>query len=498
MTFSIVHLSDLHFKRDHPSLDRLRMLRDDIRTHTKPETSYLAFTGDLVNAADDDLYPILLDEFFAHFDSIFKGMFLVPGNHDIQWSSASRTECDKLFEDATQAYLYKPGVTLNLENPFEKANSLENFQVLNELISSYKELTYFGSFDVNEDFSIACLNSTWLSYQRPTPDSDRGKLRIDPPVCQHFIDKMKGSKFSIFITHHPTEWLDQRIRQAVENMITANFDLALFGHTYNPSTISGVFNAGECLVIQAPAVQSSASLGNNAYSIIHVDPLHKKYEIHYRMFSEVRNQFVVGEEIAEHGVKYPSDDDQLHWKHIKTRTKTGLLTRFQNDSRKIVFEEWYDTHFISKNKLKHEFIEPRVSRLKQRTSEREDTPKEKLTDAVARDVHRQYVIGPQDCGLTTAAYLVAKHIAENYSRFEAVPVYVNLNELTVNKATLVRQAVRTSPVPYSYTEMQTLVEGGGVYFIFDQIGLPETEKLNRVVSTMDRYFSNCRSIFSRR
>ena len=320
-------------------------------------------------------------------------------------------------------------------------------------------------------------------------------MRIDPPVCQHFIDKMKGSKFNIFITHHPIEWLDHRIRQAVENMITANFDLALFGHTHNPSTISGKFNGGECLVIQAPAVKSSASLGNNAYSIIHVDPIHKKYEIHYRMFSQVRNQFVIGEDFAEHGIKYPSDADHLHWQHIKTRTKTGLLTRFENDSKKIIFKEWYDTHFISKNKLNHEFIEPRVSRLKQRNSEREDAPKEKLTDAIARDVHRQYVIGPQDSGLTTAAYLVAKHIAENYDRFQAVPVYVNLNELKVNKATLIRQAVRTSPVQYSHSEMETLVEGGGVYFIFDQIGLPETEKLNRVVGTMDRYLSNCRSIF---
>ena len=476
-------------------MDRLRLLRDDILQHTKPETSYLAFTGDLVNAGDDDLYPILLDEFFSHFDSTCKGVFLVPGNHDIQWSSASKSECDKFFKDATQTYLYKPGITLNLENPFRNTNSLENFQVLNELISSYKELTHFGSFDVNEDFSIACLNSTWLSYERSPPDSDRGNLRIDPPICQHFIDKMNGSKFNIFITHHPTEWLDQRIGQTIENMITANFDLALFGHTHNPSTISGVFNAGECLVIQAPAIKASPSLGNNAYSIIHVDPIHKKYEIHYRMFSETRNKFVVGEDIADQGIKYPSEADQIHWKHIKTRTKTGLLTRFENESKKIIFREWYDTNFVSKNKLNHEFIEPRVSRVKQRNSEREDSPKEKLTDAIARDVHRQYVVGPQDSGLTTAAYLVAKHIAENYSRFEALPVYINLNELKVNKATLIRQAVRTSPVQYSHSEMQTLIEGGAVYFIFDQIGLPETEKLNGVVATMDRYLSDCRSIF---
>ena len=306
---------------------------------------------------------------------------------------------------------------------------------------------------------------------------------------------MQGSKFKIFMTHHPIEWLDERIRQTVENLITANFDLGLFGHTHNPSTTSGVFTAGECLILQAPAVKSSVSLGNNAYSVIQVDPIHKMYEISYRTFSAVRNQFVVGEDIAEHGIKYPSGADQRHWRHIRTRTKTGLLARFENDAIKIKFKEWYETHFIAKNKLNHTFIETRVSRVKQRHSEREGAPKEKLTDAIARDVHRQYVIGPQDSGLTTAAYLVAKHIAENYERFEAVPVYVNLNEIRVNKATLIRQAVRTSPVQYSRTEIETLVEGGSVYFIFDQIGLPETEKLNQVVHTMDRYLSNCRSIF---
>ena len=89
---------------------------------------------------------------------------------------------------------------------------------------------------------------------------------------------------------------------------------------------------------------------------------------------------------------------------------------------------------FQRNKQDHEFVEPRVSLIKQTHSELEDSPKEKLTSAIGPDVRRYYVLGPQDCGLTTAAFMVCRHIAVQFNRFEAVPVYVNLNEVSANKA----------------------------------------------------------------
>ena len=186
MTFSLVHISDLHFKKDYPSIDRLRLLRDDVLNCTKGETVYLVFSGDLVDAGDDDLYLILLDEFVIKLYDHCKAIYTVPGNHDIQWSATSKTDCDNMLQDIDQTYLYSHGTALNLDNPFKEVNPLGNFLSFQELICSYQELGFFGALDTNKDFSIACLNSTWLSYPRSRGETDLGKLRIDSPVVTVF------------------------------------------------------------------------------------------------------------------------------------------------------------------------------------------------------------------------------------------------------------------------------------------------------------------------
>ena len=40
---------------------------------------------------------------------------------------------------------------------------------------------------------------------------------------------------------------------------------------------------------------------------------------------------------------------------------------------------------------------------------------------------------------------------------------------------------------YTNAEMRTLTEEGGVTFIFDQLGLPETEKFNLLIYTLKSF-----------
>ena len=330
MIFSVVHISDLHFKNDHPSLHRLRLLRDDILEYTNNRPFYIAFSGDLVRAGDDDLYAILFDEFFAPVTDKASGIYLTPGNHDIQHDIASKMQCDKLLSDGALTYLFDENASLQSGNPFVSCDPLSNFSVLNEIVSSHQETSFFGSFDNNPHFSIASLNSAWLSYRRSEGETDRGNLRIDPPTCQHFLDKLDDDAFKIFMTHHPLDWLEENDRQTIENLLTANYDLVLLGHNHNPASVSGVFNAGPCLMLHSPAVHSVTSTGSNAYSIIQIDTTHKRYEIVYRSYSQPRDCFIPGEDLAPNGIKYPTPEDCTHWHQIRIQTASELLARFQN------------------------------------------------------------------------------------------------------------------------------------------------------------------------
>ena len=495
MPFSLIHVSDLHFRRDHPSLERLHLLRDDILAHAATGPLYLAFSGDLVDAGDDDLYSVLLDEFFIELHDRLAGIYLVPGNHDIQRSQTSAAACSAILDDNTFSYLYKPTNTLHLSNPFVSINPLENFNFFNELISSYQDINYFGSFDSNEHFSIACINSTWLSLRRAQGTSDSGFLRIDPPVLNFLCQKLSPDTLNICMFHHPLDWLDHRSRQQIENLLTTHFDVVLFGHMHNPTTLSGMFNSGQCLFLQAPAVKSASSFGNNAYTIINIDGIHKKFEILYRSFSKPRNCFISGAEFAKNGLRYPTQEDETHWRHIRTRTSSGLLARFKEEIRHTDFRDWYHNHFVAKTRLSHKFIVPSVARVKYQDGERSTTPPEKLTAAIDCNTDRQFVLGPQDSGLTTAAFITAEHMSRTVGDFGCIPVYVNLAEIQVNRATLITQAMRTSPVRYTRSEIETLAESGDIFFIFDQVGLPESKRLNEVIATMERYFPLCKVLF---
>ena len=403
-------------------------------------------------------------------------------------------QCDKFLSDRALTYLFDQNGSLQSGNPFVSCDPLSNFSILNELVSSHQEMCFFGSFDNNPHFSIASLNSAWLSHRRSEGETDRGNLRIDPPICQHFLDKLDDDAFKVFMTHHPLDWLEENDRQTIENLLTANYDLVLLGHNHNPASVSGVFNAGPCLMLHSPAVHSDTSAGSNAYSIIQIDATHKRYEVVYRSYSQPRDCFIAGEDLAPNGIKYPTPEDRTHWHQIRTQTASELLARFQN-SGPIDFDDWYDKQFISKTKSRHQLVEPRVTRVKSHGAERQGGVSQRLCTALGSRLHRQFVVGPQDSGLTSAAFVFSRHVAEHFELYEAVPIYVNLNKVQINRATLVREAGRTSPVSFTHREVETLAREGGLLYIFDQIGLPESDQMNSVLRTLDRYFPKCASVF---
>ena len=230
---------------------------------------------------------------------------------------------------------------------------------------------------------------------------------------------------------------------------------------------------------------------NNEWDI---PPTEKKYEIIYRAHSPLRNTFVSGVDIAPNGKMYPTESDERYWQVTRTRTTPGLYKRF---TKQIPFNfwEWYDTHLISKSKSCHCLIEPRVSRVILDSNEPRNTSPQRLGAALGPGVHRQFVVGPQDSGLTSAAFLFLKHVATCHDAYSALPIYINLEKLTINKAILIREAAKVSLVNYSSREIEVLANDGVILFIFDQIGLPEAKRIKSVVDLLEKFFPKCASVF---
>ena len=170
------------------------------------------------------------------------------------------------------------------------------------------------------------------------------------------------------------------------------------------------------------------------------------------------------------------------------------MTRFNEQKSKIDFIDWYKTNVIAKSKQAGEFVEPNVTRQEYKDGQKIAAKPRKLTESVDKSIRLQFVLGPQDSGLTTAAYLTIKHFCQSKESVDRIPVYINLKNCSVNKAAVISASVKSCPIQYSHTEMSNLINQGGVVFIFDQLCLPETARFNKLIQLLDRHFENSSSV----
>jgi len=491
--FSIIHVSDFHYQNDFPSRERLRILKDDILDYAKKNRTYLVFSGDLVWQGNNQ-YEHLLEFFFAELDEYCDGMYVVPGNHDVSCNDAHTAVVQRYLEDSDQRYLYSDAGSMRLESPFGSNDPLQKFDDFSGLISSFQEKSYFGLFDLNKDFSFAGLNSAWLCAPRPDNGTDLTKLKIDPAVAEYYGSKIPDTGLKVCSFHHPFEWYSESVRQPLINYLTNKFDLILFGHVHNPSMHAGQFNNNECLILQAPAAKSKDSFGSNAYSIIRIDGDSKRYEIEYRVYSDHRRAFIEGNEICDGGIRYPSEKDQRHWYKIRTSTKSGLFERFENCGR-IDYEEWEETHLKPGTDESKIYIDPKIEQLRYQDGQQLYSPKRPLSSLVSEPQKRQFVIGPKDCGLTTAAYLTFKAACENFAELRKIPIYVDLKHVDISARSIVAEAIKNCPVTYTTKEMRTLIDEGGILFLFDNLCLPQVDRFNKLQSLLNGEFSVSDCIF---
>lgn len=490
----LFQVSDIHFKSNHTTVDRVERLIEDIKLNIKSEDrAYLLITGDIVNVGDDNLYNTFISRFILPATDLFLGIVTCPGNHDVQRSKSNPSLIDKLSHDADMSYIYDRDGNLSLTCPFPE-DTLENYFSFANIVTSPTLSNYYGSRHEFPDLSIVALNTTWLSRQRDTPDTDRGRLRIDPPAIQSLSHELPNDRLRVALLHHPLDWIVEDSRQDVEKLITSNFDMLLYGHVHSQSTISGKFAGGRCFMHQAPTLLSRVSRGANAYTIIKVDHEQKKYKITYRSYSVNQGKFISGADICQNGILYPSEEDRAFWEHRGKTSTDEIVESFKAELSQCDFSNWHQVNTPPKTKTTPNFVEPTFCKVIFSNGERQDSSPVELCNALSTIPHRVFFTGPTDSGLSTSAFISVKHISENSDVYELVPVYINVANFAVNRASILGEAVKTCPVPLSHSQIEALANSGLLLFVLDGVMLPNTVKFNHVLETLDRYFEKCKAI----
>ena len=280
-TITWLHLSDLHFRQDRQAKwDEdivLRKLLEDVRERIECDRlgpDFVVVTGDIAFGGAAKEYALasqFLDEVLDATGLGKDRLFVVPGNHDVDWSLISRGA---------------KGIASSLDSRKainEVLASAEDRRLLFRRFDQYRRFTrdYFAGqrpFDSDQYFHVSqCdagdhriallgLNSAWLC----AGDEDQNHLALGERQVRSALGQAKDADLKIALMHHPFDWLLDCDRKDCEPLLTQNCDFVLHGHLHRSGVTSLATPDADAMVIAAGACYETRE-SRNAYNVVHLD-----------------------------------------------------------------------------------------------------------------------------------------------------------------------------------------------------------------------------------
>jgi predicted MPP superfamily phosphohydrolase len=248
-TINILHISDFHFTRKSEAYNQsviLDAFRDDLKRICDGPLApdLVVFSGDLVNAADDeDVYLYLYDELLDPISRLTRcserRFVLCPGNHDAH-------------RNIVKAELrYQQGLATALSN-----RDALNDDYLSGTLGAYVQRKFFHFRDICHELGVAgsalgdslvCIdhfddllvdvvtaNSAWMTWAGEGEHKDWKQLLIPEAAIRNAFKQAKPNHLKLFVTHHPSEWLTEYSESDVAAVIDGAVDVHLYGHMHDP------------------------------------------------------------------------------------------------------------------------------------------------------------------------------------------------------------------------------------------------------------------------
>ena len=323
MTTTIVHISDLHLRKDWHEEQGvvLREFFEDLKVQIKDITDvFTIFTGDILQEGTDR-------EGYQYFNSTFgeklydlgitrERLIVVPGNHDI----------DREYTKTNYSLLRALQERKTLETTFNETVYGEHSKLLKpkffpflewqESISdrSLTDASFCGrGFELSDDIGIYCLNTALYSFGGLTDEyqntiSDYQVLPVETRRLHAWLDE-SSHKYKILVMHHPIEWLAGWAEKELNSLCLRYFSLVLTGHNHNKE-LSHVHNGVDSFVRCSAPQLFSRKIDMLGYSILQIDDEMNGLNICYRQWAQDR--FVAGTSFSK------NDTGIVRLSHIQT------------------------------------------------------------------------------------------------------------------------------------------------------------------------------------
>jgi calcineurin-like phosphoesterase family protein len=242
----ILHLSDIHFRREEVGtpMDPNNHLRNELLRDAEQMCMRLGkvpaailISGDIAFAAHADEYAFALtwlEKLVVSCGTTIESVFVVPGNHDVVRSMASRPSVQAYHRDIKSAnqisldgilrgLLTDPDASRLLYAPLDQYNLFAGQFFCD--VSAPERTIAKRDLKLNDGsvLRLTGLNSAFVSSQA----DQRNDLFVDPACFQ--VTRERGVEH-VAICHHPFTWL--RNGEALKDHLNDVARIQLFGHEH--------------------------------------------------------------------------------------------------------------------------------------------------------------------------------------------------------------------------------------------------------------------------
>jgi predicted MPP superfamily phosphohydrolase len=281
MKLLLVHLSDLHIKSstDH-LLGRSQALGAAARAFgSEADARLLIVTGDIAFAGEEEQYD-LAAQFLKEVSSAMieagpngthpplPNLVVVPGNHDCDFSQATRIRelalnAAKTDSQLDESVLY--ACTSPQDAFFAFATEQSRPHPL-EAPESTRRLTYTHVIQHGATrLRILCCNSAWMSQLR----EEQGSLSYFTSVLPA---REKDDALVIAALHHPYNWFQATAARELRTALEERVDVILTGHEHEPGSVGYRRSTGaNNTYIEGGVLQESGDESVSSFNIIEID-----------------------------------------------------------------------------------------------------------------------------------------------------------------------------------------------------------------------------------
>ncbi|WP_168320907.1 metallophosphoesterase [Rhizobium leguminosarum] len=361
MSYSVLHLSDLHFSNKHAA--QSNMLRDAfwsdlnqlMQDFGKPNV--VVFSGDIVNNPDEeDVYLHAIDKFFdplAEKTGVKASNFIFcPGNHDISWKALKKNELftKALAAEAANTELISRRFSSGELDDFARSLSAAFFDFCDYLGAPWRS-PFFNLYEV-AGLRFGAINMAF-SGSLGGSTADRGKLFFPVTAAEQLIAD-NGGKLLGFVGHFPLEEMNEAHTREVRPIVQSEASYSFFGHVHNAQPTARLVPGAKIVELQAGALHASKDFFKG-YSLLEIEDDYTK--VHYRTYFDGRREFDVATNVSAGGLFYPDDKSRGYWESRKPGYTKEQLERYLSDSVYPQLERDYkDT--LSKQPLSEIFVFP--------------------------------------------------------------------------------------------------------------------------------------------